>query len=398
METAELLEIAGRGEDSKHQFKVEATNAISLAQEIVAFANSGGGRIFVGVADDGSIHELDAVQLGTLNQLIANASTNSVRPSINVTSDNVAVGSGVVVVVTVPDGLAKPYQDNTGSFWVKNGSETRKVTAREEIRRMFQNAHLVHGDDVRVSGTSIADVDLEVFREFFKLRFEQDLDEQGNSLGQVLTNMRLLSGDSLTVAGLILFGKAPNQFLPVFHVKAVCYPGSDIHASKYIDSADLHGRIQQQFEDALGFLLRNIHWEQGNQGVNSTGLPEIPRIVFEELVANALIHRDYFVSAPIRIFVFDDRIEIISPGHLPNNLTVANIRNGNSNIRNPILTSYATKVLPYRGLGNGILRALKEYPDIDFIDDRDGNLFRVVIKRRAQTDSPALNRVGFELE
>ena len=198
METAELLEIAGRGEDSKHQFKVEATNAISLAQEIVAFANSGGGRIFVGVADDGSIHELDAVQLGTLNQLIANASTNSVRPSINVTSDNVAVGSGVVVVVTVPDGLAKPYQDNTGSFWVKNGSEKRKVTAREEIRRMFQNAQLVHGDDVRVSGTSIADVDLEVFREFFKLRFEQDLDEQGNSLGQVLTNMRLLSGEPST--------------------------------------------------------------------------------------------------------------------------------------------------------------------------------------------------------
>ena len=384
METTELLEIAARGEDSKHQFKVEATNATALAQEIVAFANSGGGRIFVGIADDGTAHELYAAQVGTLNQLVANASTTCVRPSINVTSENVSVGSGVVVVVTVPDGLGKPYQDHSGAFWVKNGSDQRKVTAREEIQRMFQNAQLVHGDDVRVPGTSIADVDLEVFREFFKLRFEQELDEQSNSLGQVLTNMRLLNGDSLTVAGLMLFAKAPNQFLPVFHVKAVCYPGSDIHASAYIDSADLYGRIQQQFEDALGFLLRNIHWEQGDQGVNSTGLPEIPRIVFEELVANALVHRDYFVSAPIRIFIFDNRIEIISPGHLPNNLTVANIRSGNSNMRNPILSSYANKVLPYRGLGTGILRALKEYPNIDFIDDREGNLFRVIVNRQTR--------------
>jgi ATP-dependent DNA helicase RecG len=71
----------------------------------------------------------------------------------------------------------------------------------------------------------------------------------------------------------------------------------------------------------------------------------------------------------VRVFVLDDRIEIVSPGHLPNNLTVANIRNGNSNIRNPILTSFATTLLPYRGLGTGV----------DFVDDRDGNLFRAVI-------------------
>ncbi|GAI90388.1 unnamed protein product, partial [marine sediment metagenome] len=79
--------------------------------------------------------------------------------------------------------------------------------------------------------------------------------------------------------------------------------------------------------------------------------------------------------------VFTNRVEIISPGHLPNNLTVENIKSGNSNIRNPILASYATKVLPYRGLGNGIIRALRAYPDIEFYNDLDGNLFKVVIKR-----------------
>jgi ATP-dependent DNA helicase RecG len=115
--------------------------------------------------------------------------------------------------------------------------------------------------------------------------------------------------------------------------------------------------------------------------VNTVGELEIPRIVLEELLANALMHRDYFVSAPIRIFIFDDRIELVSPGSLPNSLTVANIRTGNSNIRNPILVSFASKLLPYRGLGTGILRALRVYPLIEFENDKDGNLFRVTIPR-----------------
>ncbi|MBE9478644.1 MAG: hypothetical protein IMY80_01660, partial [Chloroflexi bacterium] len=104
-------------------------------------------------------------------------------------------------------------------------------------------------------------------------------------------------------------------------------------------------------------------------------------IALEELIANALIHRDYFVSAPVRILVFSDRVEIISPGHLPNNLTIENIKMGDSIIRNPILASYATKILPYRGIGSGIIRALKEYADIDFEDDHDGNRFIVTVLR-----------------
>ncbi len=382
METTELLEVVARGEDSRHQFKEDATNANSLAAEIVAFANSGGGTIFIGIADGGTIREHDPVSVGRLNQLIANAASNSVRPPINPLTENVSVSAGIVIVVTVPDGLSKPYMDNNGAIWVKSGSDKRKVTSREEMQRMFQSAQLIHGDDVPIAGSSIADIDLDYFRLFFKTRFEQLLEDQDLSLLQVLSNMRLLSNDALTVAGVLLFAKDPRPFLPVFHVKAVCYPGNDIHATTYADSADIFGRIQTQFEESLGFVLRNLRREQNGKNVNSTGELEIPRIVLEELLANALMHRDYFVSAPVRIFMFDDRIEIISPGHLPNNLTVANIRSGNSNIRNPILTSYATKVLPYRGLGNGILRALKEYPDIEFVDDRDSNLFKVVIKRR----------------
>jgi ATP-dependent DNA helicase RecG len=382
LETVELLEISARGEDSRHQFKEDVTNATSLAAEIVAFANSGGGRIFIGIANDGSIHEHDAESVHRLNQLIGNAASDLVRPPINPLTENVPISTGVVIVVTVPDGISKPYLDNNGAIWVKSGSDKRRVTAREELQRMFQTARLVYGDDVPVPSTSISDIDLDYFRRFYRTRYEQDLEEQGQSLGQVLSNMRLLSDGTLTVSGILLFAKDPQVFLPVFHVKAVCYPGNDIHATTYLDSADVFGRLQTQFEESLSFVLRNLRREQAGQGINTTGEVEIPRIVLEELLANALIHRDYFVSAPVRVFVFDDRVEIISPGHLPNNLTVANIRSGNSNMRNPILTSYATKLLPYRGLGTGIPRALREYPAIDFVDDREGNLFRAVIRRR----------------
>ena len=381
METTELLEAVARGEDSRHQFKEDVTNPTSLAAEIAAFANSGGGQIFIGVADDGSIRELDVPTVGRLNQLISNTASTNVRPAIDPRTENVSVGNGVVLVVTIPDGLSKPYVDNCGVIWVKSGSDKRRVTAREEMQRMFQTAQLVHGDDVPVPGTSASDIDVEYFRQFFTKRFGMDLEEQGLSLAQVLTNMRLLSTGLLTVSGALLFATDPTPLVPAFHIKAVCYPGTDIHASQYADSADIYGRIDSQFEQAMSFVLRNLRREQRDQGVNSEGILEVPRIVFEELLANAIIHRDFFVSAPIRIFMFDDRIEIISPGHLPNNLTVANIRSGNSNMRNPILASYATKVLPYRGLGNGIVRAIKEYPKIDLIDDRDGNRFVVIVRR-----------------
>ncbi len=133
----------------------------------------------------------------------------------------------------------------------------------------------------------------------------------------------------------------------------------------------------------MAFVMRNLRKVQAGQGINAPGAPEIPPVVFEELLVNALAHRDYLVSAPIRLFIFDNRIEIVSPGHLPDNLTVAKIRTGNSNIRNPILVSYIAKgLLPYRGLGSGIKRALENWPEIDFTDDRDGCLFTATVRRK----------------
>lgn len=286
------------------------------------------------------------------------------------------------MAVFVGEGISKPYMDNNGAIWVKSGSDKRKVTSREEIQRIYQSAGLIHGDEIPANGLTLADLDTEYFKVFFEKTFGESVNNQDVPLPMLLENMNLMKDSVLKVSGALLFAKNPSFRLPVFIVKAVSYPGSEIDEDRYIDSQDISGKIADIFQRSMNFVLGNIKHKQEEQGVNAPGIPEIPKIVFEELIANALIHRDYFVSAPVRIFVFEDRVQIISPGHLPNNLTIDNIKSGNSNIRNPILASYATRILPYRGLGNGVIRALKVYPYIEFQDDREGNQFSAVIRRQ----------------
>lgn len=383
METAELLAIIGRNEDGKNQFKANVTNETSLAQEMVAFSNSGGGTIFIGVSNDGTFSGLNRDDMGRLNQLTSNAASQHVRPPINPQTENVAAPEGLVLRIYVPDGIAKPYMDKNGVIWVKSGSDKRKATSREEIQRLYQRAGLIHGDEVPVPGLTIADLDGDYFKAFFERNFGETVDNQDLPLSTLLENMNLMRGNVFNVSGALLFAKNPSFKLPAFIVKAIAFPGNEIHETDYIDSGDLTGKIADVFQKSISFVFGNIRQIQGDQNVNAPGEPEIPRITLEELIANALIHRDYFVSASVRLFVFNNRVEIISPGHLPNNLTIENIKRGNSNIRNPILASYAAKILPYRGLGSGIIRALKAYPDIDFENDEDGNLFKVTIRRRS---------------
>ena len=379
MDATELIEIIGRDEDSRHQFKANVTNAVSLATEMVAFANSEGGQIFIGVNNDGGISGLDRADLGRLNQLVSNAASQMVHPPLNPTTENVALADGLVMVISILPGISKPYMDNSGVIWVKNGADKRRVTSREEMQRMFQSGGLIHADEIPANGLATGDLDLEYFAGFFEREYGETLEKQNLPLTRLLENMNLAKDGMLNIAGALIFAKRPQFRLPVFIVKAVCYPGTRIDEVEYLYSDDIAGKLADVFQATLSFVLRSISRVQLEQGVNSVGRPEVPRIVLEELLANALIHRDYFVSAPIRVFVFADRIEIINPGHLPNNLSVENIKNGNSNIRNPILASFGTKILPYRGLGNGVRRALQAYPAIEFIDDRDGNLFKVII-------------------
>src|SRR3989304_4006496 len=114
METTELLEIISRGEDSTNQFKADSRNVDSMAAEMVAFSNSGGGRISIGVSNEGRIAGLTRDDMGRLSQLVSNAASQSVRPPINPRTENVALPDGLVMVITIVSGIGRCAQTD---FW-----------------------------------------------------------------------------------------------------------------------------------------------------------------------------------------------------------------------------------------------------------------------------------------
>jgi len=190
VETTELLEILGRDEDSKHQFKANVTNGLSLAREIVAFSNSGGSALFIRVSNDGTFSGLGREDMGRLNALVSNAAPQQVRPPVDPRAENVSTSGGLVMRVVVPNGVSKPYMDKDGIIWVKSGADKREATVWEEIQRLYQSAGLIHGDQIPVPGADIADLDPDYFKTFFARNFSESWDDQGLPLPVLLENTK----------------------------------------------------------------------------------------------------------------------------------------------------------------------------------------------------------------
>ena len=281
----------------------------------------------------------------------------------------------------------KPYADLQSRIWVKSGADKRHVTSREEIQRMFLNAGLIQADTLPIPESSVADLDDKAFQAYYQKRFGHPCppEERKHSL----ISMGLMKDRHLTVPGALLFATQPQRWLPVCMVKAVAFYGNFIGDTQYQDSEDIYGTLSEQFQRSFAFIKRNLHHVQNGRGFNTLGELEIPPEAIEELLVNALMHRDYFDSASIRILVFRNRIEIISPGHLPGNLSTHDIQQGKTKRRNPVLSEHAAHLLPFRGLGSGIHRALQAWPQIELQDHQSGNEFKAVIARTYRPSATA---------
>lgn len=251
----------------------------------------------------------------------------------------------------------------------------------DELLRFFQDSGKLYADETIFKNASLNDIDLELFKQFHQKKYGFPVEETETGLFQAFENLNLASNGHLNLSGLLLFGKNPMKHIPISQVIAVSFLGNDITGLEYRDSENIEGNLKKLYTDALAFMKRNLKKIQKDQDFNSVGVLEIPPQVLDELLINALIHRDYFISSNIRILIFDNRIEIISPGKLANNLTVEKIKSGISIKRNNTLASFAFDLIPYRGIGSGILRALQYYPDIEFINDTDLDQFKAIIKR-----------------
>lgn len=385
MTQSELTEIVACGETSRVQFKETLDNNDSIAAEMIALANTKGGMILFGIQDKtGEIKGLSYQEIQEIGSKVASIATELVKPQIFVTTDVVSLHRDEnvrhVLVVMVDEGIAKPYKDRFGVIWVKQGGDKRRLTDNNQQLRLFQQSGLVYVDEMIVPDTSFADVYKEKVQEYLE-KMQDDSVELEEIHEQLCRNLNILKGNNLTLGGLLFFGKRPQKVRPAFCVKAVSFIGNDISSVEYRESRDIIGTIPAMYQESLAFFDRHLFRTQQRQDFNSTGILEISEIALQELMQNALTHRDYTKNAPIRIFIFDNRIEIVSPGCLPNSLTIENIKLGNAVIRNNLIVSYASKLMRYRGIGSGIARALKRQPDIVFQDDREGEQFRVTIPR-----------------
>lgn len=391
MDALELLDLIQKGESSTVQFKVridkkdKKKSAYDLGTEMVAFANTKGGLLIIGIVDEtGEINGLSYDELQATNQLLANVSTNNVKPAINIFTETVEVGDEKVVVAQVPEGISKPHTDNKGIIWVKNGSDKRTVTSREEMARLLQSSGNMFADETLVNGTTINDINDDFFKEFIGKKHGKSIDELGQSVSELLSNMGMLRNGNLSLGGLLLFGKNPQQYRPTFTIQCVSIVGNDISSKDYRDKEDpFTGNLQELYEKTLSFITRNLKKIQEGDSFNSQSVLELPIETIEELLVNAFVHRDYFVNTSIKVFIFDNRIEIVSPGKLPNTLTIENIKAGTSIPRNPIIFSNVRYILPFVGVGSGIPRAYENYPDLELINDTERELFISVIKRNA---------------
>lgn len=367
------------GEDSSRQFKVKLNNPTHVAVEMCAMSNSFGGVIYVGVNDDCSIEGISPEEVRKYNSWIADAASQLIRPAIYPLTQTVEIDGKLLLLIKIPEGVSKPYQDNKGAFWVKSGSDKRVASPQELMRLFQQNAQL--SLDEMVTTAEISDIDQKKFDTFFEQTKGIEFASIGLKLENVLSNMNLARDGKFTLGGLLLFGKNVQEIKPFCIIRAICFYGNEISDNSFIDKRDCTGNLDEQFRLGMLFLKNNLSFIQVEPSFNSPGILEIDERALEEALVNAILHRDYSKNAVIRLFIFKNRVEIISPGSLPNHLTVENIKNGNSVMRNPLLASYGTKVLPYSGIGSGIPRILKNHPDTEFVNDKEGEQFTIVLTR-----------------
>jgi len=412
------------GEVSGVQFKERILDKYDIACELVAFSNSHGGKLVVGIKDKtGETNALSYSEVQETTNLLSDIASENVVPSILIKIDTVEVEDGNLVVATVKEGLNKPYHDNKGIVWVKNGADKRKVFDNAELAEMMTDCGSFAPDEAGVRDATVNDLDATTIKQFLGNRFDRVLEKKGltgdafneasldmicsaiakgHDCEKILRNLRFIRPDgSLTVAAMLLFGKYTQRWMPMMTAKCICFAGNSVGSKVFrdkVNDADMEGNLLHQYDTIMDFFTRNLHNVQVGDEFNSMGKLEIPYTSLVEFTVNSLVHRSLNMKAPVRIFIFDNRVEIHSPGALPNGLTIDDIKAGTSMPRNMFLFNNAIYLLPYTGVGSGITRAIDEDINVTFTNNASAQEFVITVWRGESNQVEGeSNQVGNEV-
>lgn len=358
MTPEDLLTILQQGENSSVEFKESSIRPESMAREMVAFANSSGGVIIMGVSDVGDIVGIDPDK--KLEEWTMNIARSSVVPALSVLYDEVELKGKRLGVITVPKGADKPYQ--TGDKYLMRVGSTNRVATQSELMRLFQMSGVFHYDTVPVNGATINDLNhstLDTYFSSYEIEFSQEEHETRINL---LINTDILTSDQTpTVAGMLLFGVNPDRFLPQCGIMFAHYRGNE-QGDELIDRQRISGTLPQQIDTALAVIKNNLLRPSHIEGAKRTETALVPaEKVFREILVNACVHRNYSITgSQIRIAMFDNRIEFISPGRLPNTVTVEKLRSGVSYATNPVLVKFMDNLRYMDRLGRGFPMIYRE--------------------------------------
>lgn len=349
MNASELQARIKRWEDLHTDFKERFDSNRELTKDLVCFANTDGGQLIFGVAENRHIAGIDDPDW--LCAKIDDIAFQHCEPPITVVQEVLDMDGKKVVVVNIPKGERRPYRTLSGQYYVRTTSGCRQAS-QEELLRLFQAVGSLYHDETPLPRLRLQDLDLNAFEHYLNETSQTDL---GLDPERLLRNWRLLSGEHPTIAGLVLFGREPQRHLPFAQVNAVRFPGTDSSVAP-LDMKVLTGQLLDVIDQTQRFLYLHLRIPHDIRGFEPEAKPELPPEALREAVVNAVAHRDYTVHGPIRLFLLDDRIEIHTPGRAPNTVDEAAMRAGVHVVRNPhIYTRLADAGLVTRA-GSGIRR------------------------------------------
>ena len=402
MNRSELAELIHHGENSGVEFKRDDVTPQKLAKEMAALLNLEGGHILLGVEEDGSVPGLIR-ELGKAEEWVMDAARTHLRPSTTPFWETLDWGDGKTVgIVSLPAGAPdKPYKCRRGPAWVtqiRTGTTSRDATDEEEARHYMQSGRL-HYDRKPVPGAGLNDFDMRRLRNYFRDVRRQSCPpaDEREAWTRLFVNTGLMNENGgcpiPSAGGLLLFGVRPHRHLPQAGISAAAYTGIekdyDARARATLRGAAVSlfpapnagGRPEGEgawlcfsrtfseagnaveagvVEQAMDFVRRNIAIDASiDQGGQRRERWDYPIEAVREAIVNAIAHRDYTIGVMyIELSIYSDRLEIISPGRLPNTVTVGKMRAGYRASRNELIKEVLRDYRYIEATGLGVPRKI----------------------------------------
>ncbi len=390
MNLQELQQRIGQGETLHSEFKAALIHRDKLSASLVAFANTDGGQLIFGIRDKDyeivGVADPDAIM-----RQVDNLAYQNCEPPLTIVQETVTTEDGrIVVVVNIPKGDRRPYRTNKGVYYIRTTSGRRQAS-RQELLRLFQATSSLYYDETPVQRATLDDLAIKTIKEFFEETRGYSWSSLGLTFERTLINLKLASksGDRLypTLAGILFFGYEPQHFVPHSYITAARFNGNSL-AEEPSDGKQLDGPMQVVLEDAMRFLKIHLPTPHHIHDMQPEAIPELPTQALREALVNALAHRDYTIQSPVRLFIFDDRVEIRSPGGLPNTVTLESLPLGIHVLRNPIIYNIFLRLGLVTDAGSGIPRIIarvKENTGRVPTFKLEGNEFVVTLSRKTVT-------------